>query len=157
MGRKGGSKMRKFMTFIIVAALAAPAWAQHPHFSLHLEALVPAHLAPVVESRRAEWNAPLGRVREQLAELQGSLGSGGMPHRATQGLIGLKAQKGTSLHLVTSVLESGIQVSRSSIAVVHWPWGKPAQEGSSAPVLPLDRQLSILLGRRLTRRPGTSH
>ena len=148
--------MRKLMILAVAMILAIPVWAQHPHFSLHLNLLVPAHLDPATEARRAEWNSPLGRVRYQMAELQGSVGRGGMPHGPIQGLIGFKAQKGVPLRMITSALESGVQVSESSLAVIHWPWEKENPKASRTRVLPLDRQLSILLGHRLTRRPPGS-
>ena len=146
--------MRRLIVLSIVMVLAVPVWAQHPHFSLHLNMLVPAHLDPATEARRAQWNSPLGRVQYQLAELQASIGAGGMPHRATQGLIGLKAQRGARTRVITSALQSGVPVYSSPIAVIHWPWEKGKAPHSR--VLPLDRQLSILLGRRLARQPAGS-
>jgi hypothetical protein len=92
----------------------------------------------------------MGRLRYAVAELQGTAYVRGTPHTSTQGLIGVKAQKGTRARLITAALQSGIQVSESSVAVVRWPWQSKAQ--GQPPVLPLDQQLSILLGRRLQER-----
>jgi len=148
--------MRRFMVFGIAMLLALPVCAQRSHFSLHIDLLAPVHLDPVTEARRAEWNSPLGRVRFAMAELQGSVVLGGVPRGPIQGVIGLKAQRGVPLRVITSALESGLQLSESSIAVIHWPWEKGNPTTPLSGVLPLDRQLSILLGHRLGRRPPGS-
>ncbi len=64
-----------------------------------------------------------------------------------QGLaVKVKVQNGLPIHLLAATMQASTAISESRIAVIRWPWSKDVEE----PVMALDEQLSVLLGRRLT-------
>ena len=60
--------------------------------------------------------------------------------------------EGLPPRVVTAVLDGGIQRYEQTVEVVRWPWAEP--DATAGAVLPLDRQLSVLLGRRLESGDG---
>jgi len=142
--------MQKIFGIAVLSLLALPVSAQQARFTLRLSDFSFVHHDPRTEARLAEWNSPLGRVRYAMADIQGSVGRAGEPHTPMALALRVKVKKGQSPSLVTAAINRGLQLSESSVAVIHWPWaGQPPNLTKN---LPLDEQLSILLGKRIESR-----
>jgi hypothetical protein len=102
-------------------------------------------LDPRTESRLADWNSPIGRVANEVAVMQGSLGRTGLPGRNTGVAIRFKLQGGLAPGLVTAVIADGVTLDERSLTVIRWPWTEPPAEQP----MDIDQQISLLLGRRL--------
>lgn len=135
-------------TLIAAAALimVAGVTAAQDGFPLQLEKeLMRPPVDPRTEARLAQWNSPMGRLAYQIQEQQASLMRGSQPGGAIGLGVRLKLQSGVGSHLMASSLDTGIELYESSIAVISWPW----QEPHDRQALPIEQQLSLLLGRRL--------
>jgi hypothetical protein len=131
-------------------ALSVGATAAQDGFDLQLEReLMRPPVDPRTEARLAQWDSPMGRLAYQLQEQQSSLMRGSQPGGAIGLGFGLKLQRGVGTHVVVSPVDTGIERYESSIAVIQWPWQEPREHR----VLPIEQQLSLLLGRRLEARP----
>ncbi len=134
---------------LVLAAVAATAFAAAAEdLGLDLESLDLRPRDPRTEARLAVWNAPLGRLSHHLADEQARLLAGGGPvGTVPAAVLGLKLQRGLGLQVVAGTTEAGIERYEQTVRVIRWPWS----DDSVAPVLPLDEQLALLLGRRLER------
>jgi len=137
--------MLRIATAVCAAVLVCAATcAAEEGFSLDLYSLRwPPN--PRTEARLAEWNSPIGRVAYEVATMQGSLGRTGLPGGNTGLAIRFKLQGGLSPELITAVVADGVALDERSLSVIHWPW----DEQRANPPLPIDQQISLLLGRRL--------
>jgi len=99
-------------------------------------------------ARLAEWDSPMGRLRYVLGEQRAGLGREGLPGAAGLSAVAIrvKMQGGIPLHLMTAAIASGIELDERAIPVVRWPWEK---KEAATPAMPLDEQISVLLGHRL--------
>lgn len=131
----------------LVLVTAVPAGAQ-VKFSLRLNDIPLRPISEQTRARLAEWNSPMGRLEHMLGEQRAGLGREGLPGAGSLSAVAIrvKMQGGIPLHLVTAAIAAGIQLDERKVPVVHWPW---AEESSNEPALPLDEQISILLGHRL--------
>jgi hypothetical protein len=131
------------MVALLITA-AATAVAAEDEFTLGLETLDLTPRDPRTEARLAQWNSPMGRMmydmHQQLSQLQRGGqpgGSGGLAFR-----VGL--QSGVAAAIVAASVDAGVELYERSVEVVEWPW-----HSSEETALPIDKQLSLLLGRRL--------
>lgn len=133
-----------------VLAVAGPL-AAAGRFSLDLADLDLEPVDPRTEARLAQWNSPMGRLAAHMQQEQGRLGRGGLVGGPPQGIaVGVKLQRGFSVQLYATVTEAGIDRYERSVEVVSWPWQPDGLE-----VLPIEEQLTRLLGHRLTTRHAT--
>lgn len=137
--------MRRTITLLLLSA-ALPVAAGDRSFSLGLDRIHWPPLDPRTAERLAEWDSPLGRTAQALAQEQARLGSGPQPRPSSQAVVRVKVRPGLPLSLVTAVQTGGVELAETSVAPIHWPWD---DEKPSEPSLPLDEQLSLLLGQRL--------
>jgi len=100
------------------------------------------------EARLAQWNSPMGRLMHNFNQQQAWVMRGTMPggERVTGAAVRLKLQNGLPLQLLATTMKASIDVSEREIAVVRWPW----EEDEGPPIMTLEEQLTVLLGRRLT-------
>jgi hypothetical protein len=103
---------------------------------------------PRTEARLAQWNSPMGRLMHNFNQQQAWIMRGTMPggERVTGAAVSVKAQNGLPLRLIATTSRAAIEISERQVAVVRWPW----DDDAAPPVMALDEQLSVLLGRRLT-------
>lgn len=138
--------MRRLLAALAMIAAGATATGAG-QFSLDLDAIELRPSDPRTEARLASWNSPLGRLAYQMAGEQAALGRGGLVGTPPGIVAGVKLQRGIGLQLVTSTVEAGISRYEQTVKVIRWPWS----DADEAPILPLDEQLAMLLGRRLER------
>jgi hypothetical protein len=137
--------MRPAALLTIVLTLAAASAAAQESFSLRLGAGPWPPRDPRTEARLAEWDSPMGRVAYQVAQQQASVGREGLVGGGQGLALRVKAQAGTRPQIIATSLLNGIPLADSTVLEIHWPWD---EEITNAP-LPLEQQISLLLGRRL--------
>jgi hypothetical protein len=112
-------------------------------FSLDLEEALRSQ-DPRTEARLSQWNSPMGRLMHQIEQQHASLMRGSQPGGAAGMGFRLKLQSGLDPELITTSVDTGIELYERAMEVIRWPWADEQR-----PVLPLEEQLSLLLGRRL--------
>ena len=60
----------------------------------------------------------------------------------------VRMRKGLAAALTVGVSASGVEYYERRMAVIRWPWAKEEEK----PAMPLDEQLSVMLGKRLESR-----
>jgi hypothetical protein len=139
----------RVLAILVLAAAPALAGAADATFSLKLDEIpLSPRPDPQTEARLALWNDPMGRLLYQFNQQQSWIMRGTMPgsDRATGAAVRIKAQPGLPLNLVATSVQAGFDmVGRQEISI-PWPWrDEPAPP-------PLEEQLAVLLGERLTPR-----
>ena len=147
--------MRQILIIIVLLISPALCSAADVDFSLKINeiSLDPrpepprARTDPKTEARLAQWNSPMGRLMHNFNQQQAWIMRGTMPggERVTGAAVRVKAQNGLPLQLVAVSSKAAIDFSEQKIEVVRWPW----KNDKGPPVMTLDEQLSVLLGRRL--------
>ncbi len=141
--------MRRILTAIALMITASVAAASDVKFSLNIDKIpLTTRPDPRKEARLAEWNSPMGRLIHNFNQQQAWMMRGTMPGgERVQGLaVKVKIQNGLPIHLLAATMQASTAISEARIAVVQWPWSTDVEE----PVMSLDEQLSLLLGRRLS-------
>jgi hypothetical protein len=148
--------MRHILIIIVLLISPALCTAADVDFSLKIDeiSLDPrpeppqARPDPETEARLAQWNSPMGRLMHNFNQQQAWIMRGTMPggERVTGAAVRVKAQNGLPLQLIAISTRAAIDISEREIDVVRWPW----DDDKGPPVMTLDEQLSVLLGRRLT-------
>lgn len=102
---------------------------------------------PRTEARLAQWNDPMGRLMHQFNSQQAWIMRGTMPggERVSGAMVKVKAQNGLPLQLLATTMQASFTLDEQHVSVVRWPW----EENEDSPVMSLDEQLALLLGRRL--------
>lgn len=140
--------MRRALMILVLLIVPALAGGGDVKFSLNIDK-VP--LTPKVdvrtEARRAEWNAPMGRLLYQFNQQQAWIMRGTMPgaERATGVAIAVKAQNGLPLGLVAASTRAGKNFALQNLYAVRWPW----IDDEAVATMSLEEQISLALGRRL--------
>jgi len=142
--------MRLERTFFLLVLLAAPlfAGAGDVEFSLNVNNMAMGPKPDLrTEARLAHWNSPMGRLMAAFQQQQAWAIRGTQPglERVSGAVVGVKLQQGQPLEILSSSMEAGLRISEERLAVVRWPW----DDSRKQPALPLDEQLSLLLGQRL--------
>jgi hypothetical protein len=139
--------MRSILAVAIALTMSASAAAQEG-FTLDLEDLPLRPDDPRTEARLAQWNSPMGRVAAHVQQEQAQLGRSGLVGGWSPGVaVRVGFVTGLPPRVLTAVLDGGVQRYEQTVAVVRWPWSE-ADDGVEQ-VLPMDRQLGLLLGQRL--------
>ena len=121
-------------------------------FDLALEEAMRQPRDPRTQARLARWqDDPMARVAMHMASEQAHIIGGGLPGmdqpRAMVFSIQLRKNIATALTVATSA--AGIEFYSRRMAVITWPW----EEGEELkPAMPLDEQLTVMLGERLGNR-----
>ena len=137
------------LAMLVLAAAPALAGAADATFSLKLDEIpLSPRPDPQTEARLALWNDPMGRLLYQFNQQQSWMMRGNMPgsDRATGAAIRVKAQPGLPLGLVTTAVQAGLDLAGRSEIRIRWPWSDEPEPP------PLEEQLALLLGERLTPR-----
>ncbi len=146
--------MRVLLTVWLVSAAAVVGAGSDDEmrFSLKLhEELSRPRVDPRTEARLAQWDSPMGRLLYEMQQQQALIMRGGQPGGAVGLGFRLKLQSGLGLDLATSPVDAGVDLYERSIAPIRWPW-----QEDDEPALSIEKQLSLMLGRRLESRPGGS-
>jgi hypothetical protein len=131
------------LTFVLIAA-AVTAGAGEPRFSLGLSELDLSQLDARTQARLARWNDPTGRAAAHLQQEQANLMGGGQPGGSQAIAFRAKLQSGFRPRLIVATGEAGVEAYERSLGVIRWPWRESDEEA-----LPIEEQLSLLLGHRL--------
>jgi hypothetical protein len=132
----------RVLTVVLIAAAAAAAADQE--FSLGLAGLDLSQLDARTQARLAQRNDPTGRAAAHLRQEQANLLGGGQPGGSGSIAFRVKLQSGYQPRLVVATGEAGVEAYERSLGVIRWPWRE-----SDGEVLPIEEQLSLLLGHRL--------
>lgn len=140
--------MRALILLTAAATVAATVAVAQERFTLDLENMPLRPSDPRTEARLAQWNSPIGRVEAHIRQEQAMLGRSGLVGGWSPGVsVRVGFVTGLPPRVVAAVLDGGIERYEQTVEVVRWPWDEP--DATAGDVLPLDRQLAALLGRRL--------
>jgi hypothetical protein len=143
--------MRRSLIILAALSAATAAGAGDVSFSLNINDIpLEPRPDPRTEARLAQWNDPMGRLLYHFNQQQSWVMRGTMPgsDRATGIAIGVKAQNGVPLQVLSSVVLSGLNLANHDLAETRWPWIDDEELGE----MPLVDQISVELGRRLVPR-----
>jgi hypothetical protein len=119
-----------------------------------LDQLDVSQLDARTQARLAQWNDPTGRAAAHLQQEQAHLLGGGQPGGSPGIAFRVKVQSGFRPRLIVATVDAGVEAYERSMGVIRWPWRASDEEA-----LPIEEQLSLLLGHRLeqpwSRRPST--
>lgn len=143
------------LRLLIAVALVAPAWTpavageDRKSFDLALEEIDLRPRDPRTQARLARWNDdPMARVAMHMASEQARILGGNQPGtgRPNAMVISVRFQKSLAAALTVASSASSVSFFERRMAVITWPWQK---DDEARPALPLDEQLTVLLGRRM--------
>ncbi len=143
--------------FILILALLIPAMVTAAEkgasqFDLDLENIDLRPRDPRTQARLARWNDdPMARVAMHMASEQARMLGGHQPGAGKPNamVVSVKFQKGLAAALTVASSASGVEFYERPMAVITWPWEKDEER---KPAMPLDEQLTVLLGDRLESR-----
>jgi hypothetical protein len=136
--------MRARVLSVLLIAAAAIADAAEQRFALGLDQLDLSELDARTQARLAQWNDPMGRAARHLQQEQAWMMGGGQPGGSQAIAFRVKLQSGFQPRLIVATVEAGVEAYERSMGVIRWPWGESDEEA-----LPIEEQLSLLLGHRL--------
>ena len=137
---------------VIVLLIAAPVMAaenDEPQFDLDLDKISLRPQDPRTEARLARWNSdPMARVAMHMASEHARMLGGHQPGMGQPRamVFSVRLQKGLAAALMVSSSASGVEFYERRMAIINWPWEK---DDEARPAMPLDEQLTMMLGRRL--------
>jgi hypothetical protein len=139
---------------LIALLLASPALAGEDEkpFPLDLADMSFRPSDQRTEARLARWNDdPMARVAMHMASEQARMLGGGQPGagRPRALVFSVRFQKDLAAALMVASSASAVEFYERRMTVIRWPWEK---DGEAKPAMPLDEQLSIMLGDRLGSR-----
>jgi hypothetical protein len=136
---------------LVLASTAVVAGDGGEGFDLDLESIDFRPRDPRTEARLARWqDDPMARVAMHMASEQARILGGNQPGsgRPNAMVFSVKFQRGLAAALTVASSVSGIDLYERRMAVINWPWA----EDDEKPALPLDEQLTLMLGKRLESR-----
>ena len=135
---------------LLVAAPAATDEADdQKQFNLELDKISLKPQDPRTQARLARWNDdPMARVAMAMASEQAHIVGGHQPGMSQPRamVFSVRLQKGLAAALMVSSSASGVEFYERRMAVITWPW---EDEEETKPAMPLDEQLTVMLGERL--------
>ena len=140
------------LAFIIAASVVADEVDDQKQFDLDLENVDLRPRDPRTEARLARWNEdPMARVAMHMASEQARMLGGHQPGAGKPNamVVSVKFRKGLAAALTVASTSSGVEFYERQMAVIRWPWVK---EDEAKPAMPLDEQLTVMLGERLESR-----
>lgn len=144
-------KIRTAVLLVLLTATPLVADDSKP-FSLDLEEIALRPSDPRTQARLARWNDdPMARVAMHMASEQARLIGGNQPgmDRPRGMVFSVRLQQGLAAALMVSTSASGVSFYERRMAVITWPWEKDEE---ARPAMPLDEQLTVMLGDRLEKR-----
>ena len=141
------------LILVLVLLVAAPAAADEAEdqkqFQLELDKISLRPQDPRTQARLARWNDdPMARVAMAMASEHARMLGGHQPGmgRPRAMVFSVRLQKGLAAALMVSSSASGVEFYERRMTVIRWPWEK---DDDAKPAMPLDEQLTVLLGKRL--------
>ena len=145
--------MRSTALLVLALALALPASAgEKQQFDLDLENISLRPRDQRTEARLARWNDdPMARVAMAMASEQAHIIGGHQPGMGQPRamVFSVRLQKDLAAALMVSSSASGVEFYERRMTVIRWPWEK---DEKAKPAMPLDEQLTVMLGNRLESR-----
>jgi hypothetical protein len=118
-------------------------------FDLALEEAMRQPRDPRTQARLARWNDdPMARVAMHMASEQARIMGGNQPGAGQPRALvfAVQLQKGLAAALTVASSASGVEFYERRMAVIRWPW---ETDDENKPSMPLDEQLTVMLGDRL--------
>jgi hypothetical protein len=145
------NEMRSFVLFLVVVLAASVVVAREDptRFDLDIDTVDLTPRDPRTQARLARWNDdPMARVAMHMATEQARMLGGHQPGAGRQNamVVSMQFKKGLATSLTVSSSASGVELYERRMAVITWPWEK---DKKPKPAMPLDEQLTVLLGKRL--------
>jgi len=140
------------LALFAAAPVAADEADDRKQFDLALEEISLRPRDPRTQARLARWNDdPMARVAMAMATEQARMLGGNQPGagRPNAMVVSVRLQKGLAAALMVSSSTSGVDFFERRMAVINWPWVK---DEDAKPAMPLDEQLTVMLGKRLESR-----
>jgi hypothetical protein len=140
------------LALIIAAPVVADEVDDKKQFDLDLENVDLRPRDPRTEARLARWNDdPMARVAMAMASEQAHIIGGHQPGmgKPRAMVFSVRLQKDLAAALMVSSSASGVEFYERRMAVITWPW---EDEEEIKPAMPLDEQLTVMLGKRLEDR-----
>ena len=137
------------LALLITAPMAADEAELARQFDLDLENVDLRPRDPRTQARLARWNDdPMARVAMAMASEQAHIVGGHQPGMSQPRamVFSVRLQKGLAAALMVSSSASGVEFYERRMAVITWPW---EDEEETKPAMPLDEQLTVMLGKRL--------
>jgi len=146
--------IRFALVLVLLAAtpVAADESDSQKQFQLDLDKISLRPQDPRTQARLARWNDdPMARVAMAMASEQARMLGGHQPGagRPNSMVFSVRLQKGLAAALMVSSSVSGVEFYERRMAVIRWPW---EEEDEAKPAMPLDEQLTVMLGERLESR-----
>jgi hypothetical protein len=147
-------QMRITILLALALVLATPVAAgdDEKQFALELEKIDLRPRDPRTQARLARWNDdPMARVAMHMASEQARMLGGHQPGAGKPNamVVSVRLQKGLAAALAVASSSSGVEFYERRMAVIRWPW---ETDGEAKPAMPLDEQLTVMLGERLESR-----
>ena len=144
--------MKRALTTTCALLWAALSAAADTGYRLRLEEeLARPRVDPRTEARLAQWDSPMGRLMYDMQQQQGAIMRGGQPGGSGGLVFRIKLQRGLAPAVMAATSESGVELYERAVHVIRWPWKD--DEGDA---MPMEEQLSLLLGHRLEARTGSA-
>jgi hypothetical protein len=137
------------LALVIAAPAAAAEGDDQKQFNLELDKISLKPQDPRTQARLSRWNDdPMARVAMAMASEQAHILGGHQPGmgKPRAMVFSVRLQKGLAAALMVSSSASGVEFYERRMAVITWPW---QDEEETKPAMPLDEQLTVMLGERL--------
>ncbi len=137
------------LALLVAAPVAADGADDKKQFNLELDKISLKPRDPRTQARLARWNDdPMARVAMAMASEQARMLGG---HQLGMGqpramVFSVRLQKGLAAALMVSSSASGVEFYERRMTVIRWPW---EDDDEAKPAMPLDEQLTVMLGERL--------
>jgi hypothetical protein len=143
--------MKNLTILVLVLLISGPVLADEAdkQFALALEEALQQPRDPRTQARLARWNDdPMARVAMHMASEQARIYGGNLPGMGQPRALVLSVQlrKNLASALTIASSASGVTFYERRMAVITWPW---EEDKEPKPSLPLDEQLTVMLGDRL--------
>ena len=140
------------LALLTAAPFVADGADDKKQFNLELDKISLKPRDPRTQARLARWNDdPMARVAMHMASEQARMLGGHQPGMGQPRamVFSVRLQKGLAAALTVASSASGVEFYERRMAVIHWPWEK---DDGDKPAMPLDEQLTVMLGKRLESR-----
>jgi hypothetical protein len=146
--------MKTFAVPLLALLMCSPVLAgeQEKQFDLALEEAMLRPADPRTQARLARWNDdPMARVAMHMASENARIMGGNQPGMGKPRALvfSVQLQKGLASALTVASSAGGIEFYQRRMAVIRWPW---EEDEEPKPSMPLDEQLTVMLGDRLENR-----
>ena len=146
--------MRSALLLSVVLVLASPVFAgeDEKQFTLDLENISLRPRDQRTEARLARWNDdPMARVAMAMASEHAHMLGGHQPGMGQPRamVFSVRLQKDLAAALMVASSASGVEFYERRMTIIRWPWEKDEE---AKPAMPLDEQLTVMLGDRLESR-----